>query len=63
MEVKGTGSCMKGMSDNFYARFYIYSYHCCSESTLVLDKVNFDSHWSVKCRSKAAGHGAGSKSI
>ena len=31
--------------------------------TLVLEKVNFDSQWSTKCKSKAAGHGAFLKSV
>ena len=60
MKVKGTGSrCLpeECVKDNYYARFHLYSYHCCREmnfisrlnvnfldSTQNIDKVR----WSVK---------------
>ena len=52
------------VKDNYYARFHTHSYHCCIEMHFTSRReVNFDSHLSVKYRSKAAGHGACPKSI
>ena len=67
MKIKATGSwfmheeCVK---DNYYARFHTHSYHCCIEMHFSSRLgVNWQSHWSVKCRSKAARHYACWKSI
>ena len=67
MKVKGTGSWFmheEYLEDNYNARFHTHSYHCCSKTHLSSRlEENFDSHWSIKCKSKAAVHGACSKSI
>ena len=67
MKVKGTISWFmheEYVKEYYYARFHTHSYHWCSEMHFSSGlKVNFDSHWSVNCRSKAAGHCACSKSI
>ena len=52
--------CVK---DNYYVRFNSQSYHCSREMQFIsrlyikfLDDLNFDSHWSVKYRSRPPGY-------
>ena len=50
---------------NYYARFHTHSYHCCREmhNNSRLDVKFLQSQWSMKCRSRAPGHGVCLKSV
>ena len=67
MSVKGTRSwcvVVKCVKDNYNARFRTPSYQHCREMYLIsrLD-INFDSQWSVKCRSGEPVHDVCLKSV
>ena len=51
--------------DNHYARFHTHSHRCCREMHFIsrLNIKFWQSQWSVKCRSRAPGHGVCSKSV
>ena len=55
---------VKCVKDNYNARFCTPRYQCCREMYLIsrLD-INFDSQWSVKCRSGEPVHDVCLKSV
>ena len=62
----GHSACLKSyVKDNYYARFDTHSYHRFRETHLNarLDVKSWQSHWSMKSRSRAPGHSACLKSI
>ena len=55
---------VKCVKDNYNARFRTPSYQCCREMYLISRlNINFDSQWSVKCRSGEPVHDVCLKSV